>query len=125
MQMRVMAGAFAVLTLAACASLGSQGPTHVDPVGRYTLTTTIQGTPVNGQMRIRGEPGDYDGAIYTDFTGELPFTSVTVEGNSMFMTADTPDGPVDIQVTFDGDTFAGSWALGAQGGAIQGRRIDR
>jgi hypothetical protein len=27
---------------------------------------------------------------------------------------------VDIQVTFNGDAFTGTWALGPDGGAIQG-----
>ena len=98
-------------------------PANVDPVGSYTLTTNIQGTAVNGQMRIRGEPGAYRGAVYTDFTGELSLSSISVAGNRVYMTADTPDGPADIQITLDGDTFTGTWSLGSESGAIQGRRV--
>ena len=127
MQIRTILAAVSVGLLAACASAGSQadeGPTDVDPVGSYTLTTNIQGTPVNGQMRIRGEPGSYTGAVYTDFTGELTISSITVQGDVVFLTANTPDGPADIRITFDGDTFTGSWTLGAEGGSIQGRRVN-
>ncbi len=127
MWMRMKVGVLATLFLAGCASAGGRDavPTDVDPVGSYTLTTTIQGTQVNGQMRIQGEPGAYSGAVYTGFTGEIPIRSVSVDGNQVFIMADTPDGPVDVQITFDGDTFTGTWMLGPERGPIQGRRVNR
>lgn len=126
MWMRVSTGVLSAVFLAACASTGGQaasGPVDIDPVGSFTLNTVIQGTPVDGQMRIRGEPGSYTGAAYTNMTGELTFSSVSVDGNQVFLTAETPDGPVDIQIIFDGDTFTGTWSLGADGGAVSGRRV--
>jgi hypothetical protein len=124
MWMRTMAGVLSLLVVAACASAGGhEGPVQVDPVGSYTLTTVIQGSPISGQMRIEGEPGAYTGAVYTGFTGELPITAVSVDGSQVFITAETPDGPVDVQVTFDGDTFSGTWMLGPETGSIQGRRV--
>lgn len=125
MWMRTKLGVLSVLFLAACASAGRSdaGPVDVDPVGAYTLTTMIQGTPVSGQMRIAGEPGAYTGAVYTSFTGELPIRSVSVDGSRVLITASTPDGPVDVQVTFDGDAFSGTWMLGADTGTIEGRRV--
>lgn len=126
MWMRASTGVLSVAFLAACASTGGQvasEPADVDPVGSYTLTTVIQGTPVDGQMRIRGEPGSYTGAAYTAMTGELTFSSVSVDGNQIYLTAETPDGTVDIQIMLDGDTFTGTWTLGADGGAVSGRRV--
>lgn len=118
-------GVLSLVLLAACASApADMGPPPLDPVGTYTLTVMIQGSAVNGQMRIRGEPGSYTGAVYTDFTGELPINSVSVDGNRMFISAGTPDGPVDVEITFDGDTFTGTWVLGADGGALQGRKVN-
>ncbi len=125
MRMRTMAGVLSVLLVSACASAGGRdaGPVEMDPVGSYTLTTVIQGSPVSGQMRIAGEPGAYIGAVYTGLTGELPITSVSVDGSQLFITAETPDGPVDVRITFDGDSFSGTWMLGPETGAIQGRRV--
>ena len=125
MWMRTKLGVLSAVFLTACATAGTprDGPVDVDPVGSYTLTAIIQGSPVRGQMRIAGEPGAYTGAVYTSFTGELPIRSVTVDGDRVFITADTPDGPVDVQITFDGETFSGTWMLGPDTGSIEGRRV--
>ena len=126
MWMRTKLGVLSVVLLTACATAGTpgeDGPVDVDPVGSYTLTTIIQGTPVRGQMRITGEPGAWAGAVYTGFTGELPIRSVSVDGSRVFITADTPDGPVDVHVTFDGETFTGTWMMGPETGSIEGRRV--
>lgn len=115
----------AVLVLAGCASTGAPEPAVMDMAGSYTFTTTVQGMGVNGQMRITGTPGSYKGAAYTDVTGEIPISSVEVEGSRATIVAETPDGPVEIRMVFAGDTFTGSWALGGDGGSIQGRRVRR
>lgn len=122
---RMTLGLAAAVALTACASAGTDGPADIDPVGSYTLTTEIQGTTVNGRLRIRGEPGAYTGSIYTDITGQLRITSLSVEGAQVLMTASTPDGPADIRLTFREDAFTGTWALGPDGGAIRGRRSNR
>lgn len=122
---RMTIGLLAAVALTACASAGTDEPADIDPVGSYALTTEIQGTMVNGRMRIRGEPGAYTGSVYTDITGQLPITSLSVEGTRVFITASTPDGPADIRLTFREDAFTGTWALGPDGGTIQGRRTNR
>lgn len=117
----------AALMLTACASTATPEPEPevLDLAGSYTFTTTVQGMGVNGQMRITGAPGAYEGAAYTDVTGEIPISDVTVEGNRATIVAETPDGPVQLVLVFDGDAFTGSWSLGPEGGAIRGRRVDR
>lgn len=109
-----------------CASTGAPEPEPAaDLAGVYTLSTTVQGMALSGRMRITGEPGAYDGAIYTDFTGEIPFSSVTVSGDRATILGETPDGPVELHLVFDGDTFTGSWVMGPEGGSIRGRRVER
>ena len=129
MWMRRTAGVLSLALVAACAG-GSPAaesapePERLDPTGTYTFNTYVQDTPVNGRMRIAGEAGEYSGAIYTDFTGELPITSLDVDGRLLRITASTPDGPVDIQLTLEDDaTYTGTWSLGAMTGTIQGRRL--
>lgn len=118
----------AVLFLAGCASTATpepEAPAAMDLAGSYTFSTTVQGMGVTGQMRITGAPGAYQGAAYSDVTGEIPLRDITVEGNVATVIGDTPDGPVEIRMVFDGDTFTGSWAMAGDGGAIQGRRVNR
>lgn len=98
-------------------------PTEVDPVGTYTFSTTVQGMAVDGQMRIGGSRGSWGGSIYSDVTGEMPISRVTVDGQQVVVLADTPDGPVRIRMMFNGESFSGDWVLGADGGTLRGRRI--
>lgn len=130
------------LVLAACASTGdpaAAGPAasdpaadaamvagRLDPVGAYTVTTSIQGRSVEGRLEIHGSPNAYGGSLYTAVTGPLPLSSVRVDGQTVNLTADTPDGTVYIRLLFNGpDAFTGDWTLGPEGGAIRGRRADR
>ena len=128
----IVAG-LALALAGACASAPEQGPidtsaassAEVDPVGSYSFTTTVQGTAVDGQLRITGTRGAWGGAFYTPVTGELPVSSVDVDGQVVRLTANTPDGIVHVRMIFSGDTFTGDWSLGAEGGAIRGQRTGR
>lgn len=125
---QMLVPALAALFLAGCASTGTpepEAPPVMDLAGSYTFTTTAQGMVVSGQMRITGAPGAYQGSAYSDVTGEIPLRNITVDGNVATVIGDTPDGPVEIRMVFDGDTFTGSWAMAGDGGAIQGRRVSR
>lgn len=127
----VAASAFALA--AACASAPDAAPRdttpvaaeargEVDPVGGYTFTTTVQGRTVDGHLRITGTPGSWAGSFHTPVTGELPLSSVDVYGQEVRITANTPDGMVHVRMMFSGDTYTGDWSLGAEAGAISGRR---
>lgn len=124
---KILLAPLAALILSACATTATPEPEAqvLDLAGTYAFTTTVQGTGVNGQMRITGVPGAYEGAAYTDVTGEIPISDVDVEGNRATIVAESPDGPVQLVLVFEGDTFTGSWSMGAEGGAIRGRRVNR
>ena len=128
----IIAASALALALAACASAPDPAPrdtTHaaadvreVDPVGSYMFTTTVQGRTVDGHLQITGTPGAWGGSFHTPVTGELPLSSVDVDGQEVRITANTPDGVVRVRMMFSGDTFTGDWSLGAEGAAITGRR---
>jgi hypothetical protein len=50
-------------------------------------------------------------------------TAVSIEGQTVKVTADTPNGAVLIVMTFAGDDYTGTWELGGQTGAVSGKRI--
>lgn len=121
--MRNLFALFAAAALVAGCATAEPEPRAPELAGVYTFSTMVQGMPVDGQMRITGEPGAYGGSLYSQFTGELVFTSVTQTGNAVTLLAETPDGPVEIQVVMEGQTFTGDWAMGQQGGSIQGQKV--
>jgi hypothetical protein len=130
----ILAAAIA-LSLAACAagtageaSTPAGGPAAgaqaaaVNPVGTFEFTTMVNGASVNGTLEVMGSPGAYTGRLRTSILPEMPVSSASVSGQEMTVLADAPDGTVTIRMTFTGDTFTGSWALGGDGGALSGRR---
>jgi len=124
----------AVLSLAASACAGgpapeaapaqSAAPAAVNPVGRFEFSTTVQGQPVTGAIEIAGAPGAYTGQITTSVTPPLPVASVTVNGQEMVVTGNTPEGVVTLRLAFtDGTSFTGGWELAGDGGTLSGRRV--
>ncbi|MCI0433457.1 MAG: hypothetical protein L0271_07395 [Gemmatimonadetes bacterium] len=111
----------ATLALAACAS-GPSGPPPLDPVGTFDFTTTVDGNAVTGTFNIVRSGDGFSGTISTNVTEPIGIRSVVVEGQTMTVVGDTPDGPVTLTVTFTGDTFTGGWILADMSGAMTGRR---
>lgn len=122
----------ALLACAACASSPNQetGPAaartaSVDPVGTFDFTTTVEGTDVTGSIVIaRAATGGYTGSITTNVTDPIPVTGVTVEGQTLHVTAESPDGQVTFTMVFTGNDFTGNWSIGGgqMSGVASGRR---
>lgn len=94
----------------------------VNPVGAFSFTTSIGGDNVAGTVEIEGAPGAYRGRIVTSVLPPLAISSVTVNGQQLMLTADTPDGEVAMTLNFSGTDFTGNWTLGGGGGQVTGRR---
>ena len=99
---------FLGLILSACAGgppPAPPAPPPLDPVGTYDFVAVIEGTDLAGIMTIRGSAEEgYSGGVDTDM-GSASVTDVMVEGQTM--TFYIPDVDVQVQVTFEGDTFSG------------------
>lgn len=139
---RCLTTVVATLALSACASSGTQAPAPMaapvaaapapppkpaplNPVGAYEFATEVNGAPMKGNLTITGSAGAYGGKMTSDIMPELPITSVSVDGQIVKLLADTPQGTVTITLTFTGDTFAGNWELGGQGGNLTGKRVTK
>ena len=130
----------AAVALTACASGGSGAaaapapamaapapvvpakPAPVNPVGTFEFATEVNGSPMKGTMSIVGSPGAYSGKMLSDVLPEVPITSVTVDGQTVKLIADTPNGAVLVNLAFTGAMFTGNWELGGQSGAMTGKR---
>jgi hypothetical protein len=98
-------------------------PAAVNPVGKYEFATSLQGQPLTGTLEITGTPGAYAGRITSSATEPIPITAVTVEGQTMTVAGETPNGTLTIRMTMAADgTFTGGWTLGSDGATLTGRR---
>jgi hypothetical protein len=95
----------------------------VNPVGTFEFNTEVNGSPMKGNIRIAGTPGNYSGSMTSDITPELPITSIAVDGQTMKLAMDTPNGAATINIAFTGDTFTGNWELGGASGPLTGKRV--
>lgn len=119
----------AVMLLAAVAACSTTppppaGPPPLNPVGRYEFQTSVQGQGVTGAVEIGGIAGAYTGQITTSITPPLPISGVTVNGQVITVTGDTPDGVLTFTMNFtDGTNFTGGWSLGGDTGTLTGHRV--
>ncbi len=97
--------------------------TAVNPVGQFEFNTEVNGSPMKGNLRIAGTTGSYTGTMTSDITPELPITSIAVDGQTMKLVMDTPNGAATINLSFTGDTFTGNWELGGASGPLTGKRV--
>lgn len=119
------------LAAAGCASGSAEsgaeptppGPAPLDPVGTFDYSTNFEGMDVNGAIVIDRAGAEPDGVIDTGgMTDPIPVSRVIVEGQTLRVLADTPDGTLEFRLNFDGDAFAGEWTLAGGSGEIVGRR---
>ena len=95
----------------------------LDPVGSYEFATTVNGQFVNGTMSIAGAPGAYKGRILTNMFPEIPIAGVVVDGQTMVVRGNMPDGELTLNLKFKGEIFTGNWALGDESGAFTGKKL--
>lgn len=95
----------------------------VNPVGQFEFNTEVNGSPMKGNLRIAGTTGGWTGSMTSDITPELPITSIAVDGQTMKLVMDTPNGAATINLSFTGDTFTGNWELGGASGPLTGKRV--
>lgn len=95
----------------------------MNPVGTFDfIAITPDGSPSNGSFTIAGSPGAYTGTIERPGMGGSGLSSIAVEGQTMTISADIPDGAVVLTLNFTGNDFTGKWALQGAEGAISGKR---
>ena len=96
----------------------------VNPVGRYEFATSVQGQMITGGVEIAGTPGAYTGQITTSITPPLPIAGVTVAGQQVVVTGNTPDGTITFRMNFtDASNFTGGWELAGDSGTLTGHRV--
>jgi hypothetical protein len=95
----------------------------LEPAGKYSAVTTVNGGPVNGTITITGKPGAYTGTFVSDALPEIPVTAVTVKGQTMTLQIETPNGAATITLNFTGAAYKGMWELAGQSGEMTGKKL--
>ncbi len=95
----------------------------LDPVGTFAATTEVNGNPIAGKLYITSTNGRLGGRFVSDAFPEMPVSKVVVQGQTMTVDLETPNGTATVALTFNGNEFTGQWELGGQGGAMKGRRL--
>ncbi len=95
----------------------------MNPVGNWSCTaTTPDGDEVPWSMEISGNSGHYV-AVLTSERGKMNIPQTRVDGNTLtFQVNVGGEGTFTISLTFDGDTFRGSWKGDDRGGELKGKR---
>jgi len=96
----------------------------LEPVGNYEFATVVDGQSVAGTINIsRTTEGKLVARVSTDLTGDIPISSVTVEGSRVTMTGNMPDGQLGFTMEFkNSNEFSGSWSYAGMSGAFDGKR---
>jgi hypothetical protein len=120
--------AVALMFGAACSygtSGGTPAPVSLDPVGTYTFETSFDGQAITGEIIITGSKGAYGGSVEPDVgPPPVPITEVTVSGWEITLTADAGGEVLIIVMTFTGNSYTGSWALGLDSGELKGEKVE-
>lgn len=92
------------------------------PAGLYDFTTEVEGQAVTGTVEITGTEGSYAGWVRTTITEPIPITSVTIKTDTMTVVAQSPDAPVTMIFTFQGNDFVADWEYAGQTGVARGSK---
>jgi len=92
------------------------------PAGMYDFTTEVEGQSVTGTVEITGMEGSYAGWVRTTITEPIPIQSVTIKADTMTIIAQTPDAPVTMIFTFQGNDFVADWEYAGQTGVARGSK---
>ncbi len=95
----------------------------LQPVGTYSFSTEFGGNPITGTLVITNTGGTWGGRLTSDAIPEIPVTAVSVEGQTMKVTVETPNGSVVITMTFTGRDYTGSYDLGGITAVVTGKKL--
>ena len=112
------------------AAAGAQGETKpaaaIDPVGKYTVQTVVQGQAADFEMVIeKKDDGTHTGTLSNPNFGTSVVTSLKVEGRTMKLVLATPQGieaVAEVTLAEDG-TLDGNWSMQGDGGKMTGKKL--
>ena len=111
-------------TIAATTSAAPAAPAAVQPAGKWLITLSAQGSPMDVQVElVRLEDGSWTGTVTSAAFPPFPVSKAVLTGNKMVATLAIPTGDTaTMTLEFDGDTVTGEWAMPGDGSRLSGKR---
>ena len=109
---------------ATIAAATSAAPAAVQPAGKWLITLSAQGSPMDVQVElVRLEDGSWTGTVTSAAFPPFPVSKAVLTGNKMVATLAIPTGDTaTMTLEFDGDTVTGEWAMPGDGSRLSGKR---
>jgi len=118
--------------VASCATTGASSNTAsvkkkkvYDPTGTWEYVVATPDGGGGGTMTIEGKAGAYTGVLSTDQFGDLELMNLDIQDNNMNASVEVMGMGADIEVTFEGESFAGAVYLGEDAFPIEGNRVSK
>jgi hypothetical protein len=91
-------------------------------LGQWNCTAQSPNGELPSVWTIREDGGALVVEVQMDATAH-PAEDVSLEGRTLTMRVTYQSAHYDVSVTFDGDTFSGSWSGSGSQGSLKGKRV--
>lgn len=98
--------------------------TTFKPEGSYTLNMAIGGQPLVMAFTVEKKAdGTFAGIFRSSEIGDYPTTSFKLDGRTMTVTVEAPDGTATVKLTVGADNAVeGEWSMAGDGSKIAGKK---
>lgn len=101
-------------------------PAVEDLGGSYGVSLSYGGQPLDLTLQLgKREDGTWGGSIYVEQAGTIPFNAVTVQGNAVQASLNSPDGSqVTMEFRIEKGDLTGAWrSSNGDGSQLRGRKL--
>ncbi len=94
--------------------------------GSYGVSLSYGGQPLDVTLQLgKREDGTWSGSIYVEQAGTIPFSAVTVQGNAVQASLNSPDGSqVSMEFKIEKGGLTGAWrSSNGDGSQLRGRKL--
>lgn len=101
-------------------------PVEEDIGGSYGVSLSYGGQALDVTLQLgKRDDGTWGGSIYVDQAGTIPFNAVTVKGNVVQASLNSPDGSqVTMEFRIENGELTGAWrSSSGDGSQLRGRKL--
>lgn len=115
----------AVTGTPAPAAAATAASAAADPVGRWTVSLSVQGQSMDMVLELAKLPdGNFGGLITSPAFPPIPVSKAILTGKKLAITVAVPtgeEGKIDVEI--NGDEMTGEWSMPGDGSKVTARRV--